>query len=109
MTTQEKLEDAEIALYIAQAYGNKWKARAIKLAKFLGIRDCDIDDFEIFEHGRLIDVDEIKRKHFKRDCVYLGDDAVEILDDAPTVLDATMGYKMLNYCCTNPMKEGDGE
>ena len=47
MTTQEKLEDAEIALYIAQAYGNKWKARAIKLAKFLGIRDCDIDDFEI--------------------------------------------------------------
>lgn len=47
MTIQERLEDTETALHIAQVERDKWKARAIKLAKFLGIRDCDIDDFNI--------------------------------------------------------------
>ena len=47
MTIQERLEDTEIALHIAQADCEKWRARAIKLAKFLGIRVCDIDDFNL--------------------------------------------------------------
>ena len=45
MTIQERLEDTETALHIAQVDRDKWKARAIKLAKVLGIKDCDIDDF----------------------------------------------------------------
>ena len=45
MNMQEWLEDVETALHIAQMDRDKWKERAIKLAKALGIRDCDIDDF----------------------------------------------------------------
>ena len=62
MTLREQLEDTEIALHIAQVDCEKWKARAIKLAKALGIRDCDIDDYKIAEHGRLIDADELLTK-----------------------------------------------
>ena len=112
MTIKERLEDTETALHIAQVDGNKWKARALKLAKILGIRDCDIDDFEIFDHGRLIDADELQKKYpySKNYCgVEFNAEITQILNNTPTVLDATMGYKMLNYCCTNPMKEGDGE
>lgn len=47
MTIQERLEDTETALHIAQVDGDKWKARAIKLAEILGIRDSDIDDFDL--------------------------------------------------------------
>lgn len=47
MTIQERLEDTETALHIAQVDRDKWKARAIKLAEILGIRDCDIDDFDL--------------------------------------------------------------
>lgn len=47
MTIKERLEDTETALHIAQVDGGKWKARAIKLAEILGIRDCDIDDFDL--------------------------------------------------------------
>ena len=59
MTTKERLEDTEIALHIAQVERDKWKARALKLAKVLGIRDCDIDDFKMAEHGDLKDVSQL--------------------------------------------------
>ena len=39
-------EDLQDALRIAQTERDKWKARAIKLAAILGIRDCDIDNYE---------------------------------------------------------------
>ena len=51
-------------------------------------------------HGRLIDADELKKQ-----AVFM--DTARLINNAPTILDATMGYKMLNYCCTNPMKEGE--
>ena len=40
-------------------------------------------------HGRLIDADAIKKKYFKSDRVYLGDDVVQILNIAPTIIPAT--------------------
>ena len=112
MTLREQLEDTEIALHIAQVDCEKWKARAIKLAKFLGIRDCDIDDFEIFEHGRLVDADELQKKYpyGKSYCgVEFNAGITHILNNTPTVLDATMGYKMLNYCCCAKSRVGDEE
>lgn len=39
-------EDLQDALHIAQVERDKWKARAVKLANILVIRDCDIDDYK---------------------------------------------------------------
>ena len=39
-------KDLQDALHIAQVERDKWKARAIKLANILDIRDCDIDSYE---------------------------------------------------------------
>ena len=40
-------EDLRDALHIAQTERDKWKERAAKLAAILGIRDCDIDNYEV--------------------------------------------------------------
>lgn len=42
----ESYEDLKDALHIAQTDRDKWVARAKKLAKILGIRDCDIDQYK---------------------------------------------------------------
>lgn len=42
----EPCEDIKDALHIAQTDRDKWKARAEKLAKIIGIRDCDIDQYK---------------------------------------------------------------
>ena len=49
MWTMSQIEDVGTALRIAQAERDKWKKRAQKLAKIMGIRDCDIDDLMVPE------------------------------------------------------------
>lgn len=46
MTREETCEDIKDALHIAQTDRDKWAARAKKLAKIIGIRDCDIDQYK---------------------------------------------------------------
>lgn len=45
-------KDLQDALHIAQVERDKWKARAIKLANILDIRDCDIDSYEGSKEAR---------------------------------------------------------
>ena len=42
----EPCEDIKDALHIAQVDRDKWANRAKKLAKIIGIRDCDIDQYK---------------------------------------------------------------
>lgn len=45
MTDKERLEDLQDALRIAQTDRDKWKTRALGLAKILKIKDCDIEKY----------------------------------------------------------------
>lgn len=97
----EPCEDIKDALHIAQTDRDKWKARAKKLAKIIGIRDCDIDQYKQ-EHC----VDAISRAEAMNvlDAIYLDGEsaqgftadangdcligkykAIEILEELPSV------------------------
>ena len=100
MTTQEKLEDAETALHIAQVDRDKWKTRAIKLAKFLGIRDCDIDDFDL---NNATNGDVIKALF--PNCVMCEDFGSAVI----TNLNGEEQYWRSEWWNSPYKKEGDGE
>lgn len=53
MTDKERLEDLQNALHIAQTDRDKWKTRALGLAKILEIKDCDIEKYlQEVENGK---------------------------------------------------------
>ena len=56
MTKDEIIDDLHDALHIAQTEMKRWRARAQKCAKMLGIRDMDIDFLD--EGKRREDLDD---------------------------------------------------
>lgn len=53
-------------------------------------------------HGRLIDADKLKAWFFRsysNEENYSNIDVKNVIDDAPTILEATLDYKMMNYSC----------
>lgn len=92
----------ECVFFIAQCYGcslqfEDEEFNGIHLKKWKEVDSEEIDKgcplVEVSPHGRLIDADKLKRdnpSHMEADVPYVTEVTVEeIIDDAPTVLEAT--------------------
>ena len=88
MNTAREKRFLNVHVFIAE--GDTMEASAIDIfGKVIGFYDV----VEVKPHGRLIDADKLKRdnpRHMEADVPYVTEVTVEeIIDDAPTILEAT--------------------